>query len=127
MKIVARKPTCADRYPVQLTAAVAFDGNVFPASSLVEVSDMQACELIAPARGDSVAVAADEAMQAEAGSIASIRPGAVMEWADSSMTPRQRKKWRPSRIGMNRVAPRGSVRLDAGSGIIEQVRRIVDR
>lgn len=122
MKIVAPKPTCADRYPVKLTAPVAFDGNIVPAGGLVELSDTQAWEILFHERG----IPADESAQA-AGTIVAVRPRAIMEWPDETMSPRQRKKWRPSRIAGNRLAPRGSVRLDAGAGIVDQVRRIVGR
>lgn len=119
MKIVAPKPTCADRYPVKLTAPVAFDGNIVPAGGLVELSDTQAWEILFHERG----VPAEDFAQA-AGTILAVRPRAVMEWPDETMSPRQRKKLRPSRI-RNRVAPRGSVRLDAGAGIVEQIRGLV--
>lgn len=118
MKIVSRAPTCADRYPVKLTASVAFDGRVVPAGDLVELSDMQAVEIIFHERG----VAASESAL-EAGNRFVVRARAVMEWPDDTMSPRQRRKWRPIRIGRNRVAPRGSVRIDPDASIFEQVRK----
>ncbi len=122
MKIASRAPTCTDRYPVRLTAPVAFDGRVVHAGDLVELSDSQAVEIIFHERG----VPASESELA-AGNRFVARPRAVMEWADDTMSPRQRKKWRPSRVGSNRVAPRGSVRIDAGGSIFEQVREFVGR
>ncbi|MGN6329527.1 MAG: hypothetical protein ACTHL5_11360 [Rhodanobacter sp.] len=122
MKIASRKPMSSERYVVRLLTAVAFDGNVVPAGSLVELSDRQVIEILCNERG----VAAEKSELAASSSLV-IHPRAVMEWADDSLSPRQRKKWRPSRIGSNRMAPRGSVRLDVGSGIIEQVRGLVGR
>jgi hypothetical protein len=121
MKFIAATPSCADRYPLRLTAPVSFDGNLFHVGALVEVSDTQVVELVM----HSLAEAALDSEVRET-TAAVIRPRAVIEFADDSMSPRQRKRWRPHRIA-NRVAPRGSVRLDAGSGLIEQIRGIVKR
>lgn len=118
MKVVARKPASAVRCVLQMVAPVAFDGNVVQAGGLIEVSDTQVAELIMRGR-------AMNAWGAE-GSPLVVRPNAVMEWPDDDMSPRQRKKWRPSRV-RNRMAQSGSVRLDAGAGIVEQVNRIVGR
>lgn len=114
VKIVSRKPASAVRCVLQLEAPVAFDGKIVEAGELVEVSDMQVVELIMHGR----------AMKAwgTKGQPLVVRPRAVMEWPDDTMTPRQRRKWRPRRVGANRVAPRGSVRLDPGASIFEQVR-----
>lgn len=117
MKIVARRPASAVRCLLQLLAPVAFDGNVAAAGGLVEVSDTQVVELIMRGR----------AMKAwgQVGRPLVVRPRAVMEWPDDTLTPRQRRKWRPRRIGNNRIAPQGSVRIDPGASIFDQVRRLV--
>lgn len=122
MKIIAKTPTGTDRYPMRLRNAVAFDGNILPAGSLVSVSDTQMIELVTHgvAETELEHICFDES-EAKALGIAIIRARAVMEWADDSMSPRQRKRWRPRRIE-NRLAPRGHSRLDAGAGIIEQIK-----
>lgn len=118
MKLVARKPASAVRCVLQLNAPVAFDGKTVEAGELVEVSDMQVVELIMHGR----------AMNARGldGKPLVVRPRAVMEWPDDTMTPRQRRKWRPHRMGSNRIAPRGSVRLDPGASIFGQLRDLTE-
>ncbi len=116
MRITAAKPSCADRYPLRLIAPVSFDGNLFQAGALVEVSDMQVVELVMHGLAEA---ALDSEVKANTAAV--IRPRAVIEFADDSMSPRQRKRWRPRRIA-NRLAPRGHSRLDAGAGIIEQIK-----
>lgn len=123
MKIVSPKPTCADRYHLRLLAPTAFDGNVIAAGGLVEVSDAQAVELIMHERAEAALPAE---VEAAGGGILIVRPRAILEFPDESMTPRQRKKWRPSRM-RNRMAQPGSVRLDDGASIVDQVNRIVGR
>lgn len=117
MKIVARKPASAVRCVLQLDAPIAFDGKAVEAGELVEVSDMQVVELIMHGR-------AMNALGVE-GKPLVVRPRAVMEWPDDTMSPRQRRKWRPRRAGSNRVAPRGSARIDPGASIFEQVRGLI--
>ena len=118
MKIVARKSASPARFPLRLLAPVAFDGHVVQRGGFVVASDAQVTELIT--RG-----LAENAKVVDSRNALIVRERAVMEWPDEGTSTRQSKKWPASRIGRNRLAPRGSVRLDAGASIIEQVRNIV--
>lgn len=110
-------PMFGKRFKLRLTAPVSFDGRTLPADTLVDVTREQATTVIMGRRGE---IAPERA----AGTVHAVPADVTVTWCDEP--PRKRKPWRP-RNAANRLAPRGSVRLDPGAGIFEQVREIVGR